>query len=155
MIKKNGLNPPLRNISSELFKEGRKDFSVFSPENRAQLLRANESFYQYLGQRYLSNKDSSFFRNLSVHADEQWSSYQLTKEDAHYIGACLKKKYVNGFNILLEGLQAGIISTDMTEKNAALLLMPGIFEMLTGDRKKLLAATKLIYLKILSGLRMH
>ena len=84
---------PMRDVSEELFKEGYKSSPVLSPESRAQLLKANDPFYHSLAQRYLPDKNKSFFSDLSVYSEEDWCGYTLTKDDTCCIHAYLAKNY--------------------------------------------------------------
>ena len=62
----------MRDVSEKLFNEGYEDFSVFSPEDKEQLLKNNESFYEELARKYLSNDSGPFFCVISVDSRVCW-----------------------------------------------------------------------------------
>ena len=130
---KDAFNLPLRNVSKKLYESGCRDFSVFSPETRARLLKENESFYKELAQKYLPNANQTFFRNLSVDFQE-WSPYQLTSDDACYINAYLAKNHVICSIFLFEGIKTGIVSVNLKEKDATTLLLHGLFDIFKSDQ---------------------
>ena len=133
---KNKFNRPMRDVSEELFKEGYKSCPVFSPDSRAQLLKTNESFYHYLAQEYLSRKDGAFFSDLSIRSQDNGCFYELTKDDACCIHAYLAKNYDYIFDRLLKGIESSLNSKDAISRDAAILLLGGIFKMLISVMEK-------------------
>lgn len=149
---KDAFNRPLRNVSGKLYESSCRNFSVFSPKTQTRLLKENESFYKELAQKYLPNTNQTFFRNLSVDFQE-WSLYQLTSDDACYINAYLSKNHVDLFDILIEGIKTGIVSVNLKEKDAAALLLQGLFDIFKSDRGKLSAIQKSRFWKVFRKLR--
>jgi hypothetical protein len=126
---KMSLIDPLHKISSRLYEEGRREWPVFSPRQRLEMIRNYEPMYAEIAKKYLGREDGRLFYEPLPDIDEQWQPYdRLLAEDARFINDHLSEHHPNAIKTILAGIDAARISEDPDVQEATRRLVPGLDE---------------------------
>ncbi|HOK96403.1 MAG TPA: hypothetical protein PK052_00960 [Anaerohalosphaeraceae bacterium] len=118
---------PLRAVSDYMIQQGRKDYSVFSPAQRLELLARYAEESAAIARDYLGRPDGQLFYDPLPDPNEDWQPYEeLLEEDAKQINAYLEEHYPAALETIIQGLLKAFSAREENARQAALRLLPGI-----------------------------
>jgi hypothetical protein len=126
-IKQKKTENPLRNVSGFLKEQGRKDYPVFSPQQRLELIEQYAEENAAIAREYLGREDRKLFYDPLPDPDEEWQPYdELIEDDARLINEYLADHHPKALEIIAEGILKAQYVPQIKVKRAALRLLPGI-----------------------------
>ena len=130
---------PLRDISSLFNRERRKNFPVFTPQQRLEIIQKFDAENAAIAREYLGRKNGVLFFDPLPKPDDEWQSYnELLKEDSQKINDFLSQHYPNKLDIVMQGILMSL-GSGKKKQESALKLLPGISpEHITRVLKKVL-----------------
>lgn len=121
------MTDPLRELSADMLQQGRKDYSVFSPAQRLELIARYAEENAAIASSYLGRPDGRLFYDALPDPEEDWLPYdELREEDARQINTYLQEHYPAVLEIIIEGLLKAFYDREEVVRQAALRLLPGI-----------------------------
>ncbi len=118
---------PLRSASDMLSEKGRKDYPVFSPRQRLELIKEYKKENAAIAREFLGRKDGKLFYDSLPDLDEDWQPYdELLEEDARTINGYLAENHPDEFEIIVKGILGAQYMRSEPVRQAALRLLPGI-----------------------------
>ena len=116
----------LRELSKQFFDLGRKDVSVFSPQERLRMIQEHASYYEEIARDYLGREDGRLFYDPLPDPTEEWQPYDvLTEEDARYINCYLAEHHPDALVRIQQGIEAAQQSDNPEIQEAVRRLSPG------------------------------
>ncbi len=119
---------PLREVSIFFSQQGRKDYPVFSPRQRLELIEEYAAENAAIAREYLGCRDGRLFYDPLPDPSEDWQPYdQLLEDDARTINEYLAGHHPEAMEIILRGILAAVSPCGSNNaREAALRLLPGI-----------------------------
>jgi chaperonin cofactor prefoldin len=133
----------LQEITEYMINEGRKNYSIFSPQDRLEFVLNSAAEDRAIASEYLGRDDGKLFYDPLPNPDEEWQPYEVLREDdAQLIDTFLAQNHPSVFiNIVREILSAHYSQKGEVLKAAEQLIpknsVDDVFKALSEGVKKL------------------